>query len=188
MILLQVLKECIIQKTIFFRRLLMKENSVIPTLFWYYKICIREVWLMSHAIEPNQENENIIIGKLIHENSYKREKKEIEFGNSKFDILKRENNNLIVVEVKKTSKYQEASIYQLYYYLLLLKRQEIEAIGEYRVPKENKIVYLELDNKIEKELLEIEKEIIILKYKEVPPKPKKKKYCWKCAYKEYCWS
>jgi CRISPR/Cas system-associated exonuclease Cas4 (RecB family) len=27
-----------------------------------------------------------------------------------------------------------------------------------------------------------------LKYKKVPPKPLKNKYCWKCAYKEYCWS
>src|SRR6056297_3171769 len=168
MILLQVLKECIIQKTIFFRRLLMKENSVIPTLFWYYKICKREVWLMAHAIEPNQENENIIIGNLIHENSYKREKKEIDFGNSKFDILKKENDELVIVEVKKSSKYQEASTYQLYYYLLILKRQGISAKGEYRVPKENKI--------------------ILLKYRDIAPRPEKNKYCWKCAYKEYCWS
>ena len=166
----------------------MNENSVIPTLFWYYKICKREVWLMAHAIEPNQENENIIIGNIIHENSYKREKKEIDFGNSKFDILKKKNGELVIVEVKKSSKYKEASIYQLYYYLLLLKRQGISATGEYRVPKENKIICLKLDSKIQEELKNIEKEIILLKYKKVPPKPLKNKYCWKCAYKEYCWS
>ena len=50
------------------------------TLMWYYAICSREVWLMSRNIIPDQKDTNIEIGKFIHETSYERSKKEIEFG------------------------------------------------------------------------------------------------------------
>ena len=51
------------------------------TLMWYYMICKREVWLMSRNIVPDQKDTNIDIGRFIHETSYTRNKKEIEFGN-----------------------------------------------------------------------------------------------------------
>lgn len=55
--------------------------QVTGTLVWYYYICKREVWLMAHQLIPDQEQENVRIGKIIGENSYNRDKKEIDLGN-----------------------------------------------------------------------------------------------------------
>ena len=35
------------------------------TLVWFYKICKREVWLMSKNILPDQMDENIDLGRLV---------------------------------------------------------------------------------------------------------------------------
>ena len=40
----------------------------------YYFICKRKLWLFSKGITMEQENDRVISGKIIHENSYKREK------------------------------------------------------------------------------------------------------------------
>lgn len=45
------------------------------TLFWYYNICKREVWLMTHQIVPDQQNDNISFGRFLHETTYQRNKK-----------------------------------------------------------------------------------------------------------------
>lgn len=59
------------------------------TLVWYYHICPREVWLMAHEINPEQENPLIELGRLIHENSYSRERKGFETVGLKIDLIKR---------------------------------------------------------------------------------------------------
>lgn len=71
------------------------------TLIWYYNICKREVWLISHGIIPDQQNENVDLGRFIHENYYKRSKKEIQFGNVVFDVLYETGNELVIGETKK---------------------------------------------------------------------------------------
>jgi hypothetical protein len=35
------------------------------TLIWYYYICKRQVWLMAHALVPDQEDDNIRQGRDI---------------------------------------------------------------------------------------------------------------------------
>ena len=45
------------------------------TLFWYYNICKREVWLMTHQIVPDQQDDNISFGRFLHETTYQRNKK-----------------------------------------------------------------------------------------------------------------
>jgi len=50
------------------------------TLIWYYNICKREVWLMCRNIVPDPSDENIDYGRFMHEQTYKRNKKEIAFG------------------------------------------------------------------------------------------------------------
>ena len=66
------------------------------TLVWYYVICKRQVWLMSHNIEPAQDDTNIEIGRFIHEMRYKRKKREIHFGNVKFDVLIRDKDSIVI--------------------------------------------------------------------------------------------
>src|SRR5690554_2637589 len=100
-----------------------EDLKVTGTLIWYYFICKREVWLMAHSIEADQDNEFIDIGRFIQNNTYQREKKEILLGNIKLDILKKEKGQVIVGEVKKSSRFKESARMQLSYYLYELEKK-----------------------------------------------------------------
>lgn len=158
------------------------------TLIWYYKICKRQVWLMSHGIVPDQHDENIDIGRFIHENYYKRDKKEIRFGNVVFDLLYERGNELIIGETKKSSKFEDASKWQLMFYLKVLKEANIKAKGILNFPEERKKIEVELSDDAEGELAKILKEIEDIVIKPHPPKIVKTNFCKNCAYKEYCFS
>ena len=63
--------------------------EITGTLIWFYKICGREVWLMAHSIIPDQQDDNIDIGRFLHENTYQRNKKEIVFGNKRVASMRK---------------------------------------------------------------------------------------------------
>jgi CRISPR-associated exonuclease Cas4 len=158
------------------------------TMLWYYNVCKREVWLMSRSIVPDQQDENIDIGRFIHERTYKRNSKEISFGNVKFDVLFRSKNQITIGETKKTSKYVEASKWQLMYYLNQLKEAGIKAKGVLLYPEEKKRTEVNLTEesreRLQKMCLDIEK-ICALEH---PPSAEKIRFCRNCAYREYCYS
>lgn len=164
------------------------EISVTGTLVWYYYICKREVWLMSHNITPAQDNENIELGKFIHENSYKREKKEISIGNMKLDIIKRGNTGWIVGEIKKSSKFEASSKMQLLFYLSELEKAGLNAVGELKIPQEREVIRIELEDDSRQELEFVKRDILRIVYTEKPDPPKKIMYCRNCAFSEFCWS
>jgi len=114
------------------------EVSINGTLIWYYYICKREVWLMSRYIVPDQENANIDLGRFIHDEAYERQKKEINLGNIVLDIFRKEKGQLIIGEVKKTSRYEKSAMMQLAFYLKELKEHGVNASGELLFPKERK--------------------------------------------------
>ncbi|AKL94556.1 CRISPR-associated RecB-family exonuclease Cas4 [Clostridium aceticum] len=116
----------------------MEEIKITGTLIWYYYICKREVWLMSRQLTPDQEDSNIEIGRFFHEESYKKNKKEISLGNIVIDVIKKENGQLVVGEVKKTSKFKQSARMQLLFYLKQLKDLGIQASGSLMFPKEKK--------------------------------------------------
>ncbi|MGM9977703.1 MAG: CRISPR-associated protein Cas4 [Clostridium sp.] len=158
------------------------------TLIWFYKICKREVWLMSKNILPDQMDENIDLGRFIHENSYQRKEKEVLFGNVKFDVVFENEDKLIIGETKKTSKYENASKYQLAYYLFILKDSGINAEGVLLYPEEKKRTKVILTKELEEELKDIIKEIEEIQEKDIPPELKKINFCKNCGYREYCYS
>jgi len=158
------------------------------TLVWYYNICKREVWLMAHNIIPDQYDTNIDIGRFIHETSYSRNKKEISFGNVKFDVLLRDKNKIVIGETKKTSKFETASKYQLLYYLKLLEDSGVEAEGVLLYPEEKKRTEVVPDKKSLNELNEIIEQINQIIKLDAPPKPDSKKYCNTCGYREFCYA
>ena len=166
----------------------LNDINVNGTLVWYYTICKREVWLISHGIAPDQDDSNIDIGRYTHENSYKREKKEISLGNVKFDILSEKDGYMMIGEVKKSSKSLESAKMQLAYYLLELKRNNIDAIGVLMFPKEKKREEIILTDEMIVDLETIEKEIIKICCEKEPDPPKKINFCKNCAYAEFCWS
>ncbi len=165
-----------------------EEARVNGTLVWYYCICQREVWLMARNIVPDQESEFLDIGRQIHENAYSRDKKELQVGNIKLDVIKLENGQLVVGEVKKTSKFKCSARMQLLFYLSVLAENGVEARGELFFPEERKREEVILNSETAAELERVKKDILRIIYLDVPPKPVKIQFCKNCAYKEFCWS
>lgn len=165
-----------------------------PTLIWYYYICPREVWLMSRHLEPHQGNPFVEIGRLMSQETYKRDRKEIiiqtqeQSGGMVIDLIKVKGEDLVVAEVKKSSRFEKSATMQLAYYLFRLKMLGIEAKGELLFPKEKKKICVILTEKLEKELFDAQNEIKKLTSLEKPPEVKLIKFCKKCGYQELCWS
>jgi CRISPR-associated exonuclease Cas4 len=143
---------------------------------------------MSRHLEPSQSNPYIEIGRLISEGSYKREKKEIHLENMIIDILKKDGQELVIGEIKKSSRFEKAATMQLAYYLLKLKSLGIEARGELLFPKEKKKLEVVLTTELEEELYKAEREIKKIILMPHPPKITEIKYCKNCGYREFCYA
>ncbi len=162
--------------------------TITGTHIWYYFICKREVWLISHQITPDQDDENIILGRYYDAEAYQRERKSLVIENSRIDVYHKENGQLVVGEVKKSSKYQESARMQLAFYLKRLKENGVHAKGELRFPTEKKKEVIQLTNELEETLKKIEEEITeLIRLKQTPP-PQRIGFCKNCGYVEYCWS
>jgi len=165
---------------------MMEEININGTLIWYYYICPREVWLIGHSIEADQESDFLILGKHIHEIFYKRQKKEFLIDNTiKIDILP---NKKVIGEIKKSSKYLKSAKMQIAFYLYYMKQKGINIEGELLIPEERKREKVVLTKELEQELEKAIKEINKILNQEKPPKPVEIPYCKNCAYKEMCWS
>lgn len=162
--------------------------NVNGTLIWYYHICRREVWLMHHHIVPDQHDDNIALGRFLHETSYNRNEKEVSFGHVKFDLMMQTEDHIVIGETKKSDRYEEASRYQLLYYLSVLKEAGISASGLLLYPAQRKRVEVKLTPIEEEKLLEIIKEIDNICQEPVPPNVEVGRYCKRCGYREYCYA
>ena len=169
----------------------MQENEihVTGTLIWYYYICHREVWMMGRNIVPDQSDSNIDMGRFIGENAYSREKKkEIALGNCKFDIVRKDDGQMVIAEIKKSSTFKDSTRMQLAFYLFELEALGIEARGEMLFPEEKRREKIILDDNLRKELDKAKRDILRIMYLPVPPPAEKKKLCKNCAYAEFCWA
>jgi len=163
-------------------------DKITGTLIWYYYICQREVWLMAHEINPEQDNSFLELGRLLHEESYPREKKGLETSGMKIDLIKKGKEGLIVGEIKKSSRFLQSAKMQLAFYLFKMKEAGIKASGELLIPKEKKRIKVELNEEVEKELQRSMNNILNIITLNTPPPPQKINYCRNCAYREFCWS
>jgi CRISPR-associated exonuclease Cas4 len=166
----------------------LEEFNVTGTYIWYYFICKREVWLLAHGIEADQQNEDMQMGNVIHESSYNREYKEIEFGHSKFDVVSKKEGKLVIGEMKKSSRFIESSKMQLLFYLKELHDNDISAEGVLMFPDEKKRETVILDNESIARIEYVINDIIKIVNQKNPPIAEKIKYCKKCAYSEFCWA
>lgn len=162
-------------------------TKITGTLIWYYYICRREVWLMAHELNPETENPFLELGRLIQEESYAREKKEFKAPGMKIDLLRKQDGQLVVGEVKKSSRFVQSATMQLAYYLWRLKQMGLEAKGELLIPKERKRIPVELTEELEQKLEEAFQEIEQIISKATPPSPVRITFCRNCAYREFCW-
>lgn len=146
---------------------------------YYYFIDPKRLWYFSHYITMEHESDLIQIGKLITNESFKRDKKEIQIGRIKIDFIRK---YLEVHEVKKSSKFKEASRWQIIYYLWVLKRFGIKCTGILNFLKERKIERVELTKEKEKELIRVLKDIKRIVNLPTPPSSR---VCYKLKKSPY---
>lgn len=156
--------------------------------FNYYFICKTKLWLFSHNISFELENENVKLGIILHENSFKKEKEHYIDNLINVDFIKI-TDCVEIHEVKKTQKMDVSHEYQLLYYIYYLKNEkDISNVrGFLDYPKNRKKKEIFLTKEKEEELQKIIGDINRINQNEMP-KPKKSKICRKCAYFEFCFS
>lgn len=150
----------------------------------YFFICKRKLWLFDKGICMEKNNDRVIQGSVVHEESYKRAKTKEQLIDNliKLDII----DNNYVKEVKISSRMKKADRMQLLYYLYYLKQMGIQRKGSLNYVKEKTVEEVELTKEDEKFIEEILKEIDTLLQYKYPPKVEEYPYCKKCAYYEYC--
>jgi CRISPR-associated exonuclease Cas4 len=158
------------------------------TVFYNYVLCPRKAWLMQYQVDPESEHDLLYQGRLNSMEHYQRTEKELALPGIKVDQIRREGDELVVGEVKKSSSGLDASILQLAYYLYYLETEGTKARGEVLIPKERKKVPVLLDEPMRAKLAQVTEEIKALLRTSRPPKAKRLKYCPNCAYEEFCWS
>lgn len=159
-------------------------KQITGVMMYYYYVCKRKLWYFYNNIQMEQGNENVAIGKLLDENSYKREEKHINIDDViNIDFLRSQG---ILHEVKKSNKVEEASVWQVKYYLFYLKKHgvEIKAKIDYPLLKQTLEVGL-----VPEEISVIEdnlNKIMEIVQNPLPPLLKKCSICKKCAYYDLC--
>ena len=148
--------------------------------------CPREAWLENHAILSGQDHSHLAIGRLLHETSYQRDRKEIFVDNLlKIDLIRDE----LICEIKKSQRHKKAARLQLAYYLYYLKKEKgVEKEGALLFPKEKRTEKVVLTDELEKEIEGILGEMEKILPRETPPPPKKIRFCKSCSYQEFCWA
>jgi CRISPR-associated exonuclease Cas4 len=152
----------------------------------YYFVCKRKLWLFSHNMELESDSDLVLLGKLLHEHSYKRQPlKEVEIDRIKIDFVGRSKE---IHEVKRSRKIENAHVYQLLYYLYFLKKMaSIDARGVLNYPLLKKKIDIELTKEKETELENVLADVSSIINQDKPPEAEWKSYCRNCAYKELCW-
>ncbi|MCQ2515155.1 MAG: CRISPR-associated protein Cas4 [Ruminococcus sp.] len=163
----------------------MAANNISGMHIYYYFVCHRKLWYYSNEIQFESENENVQLGKILDETSYKRKSKHIMIDNViNIDYI---SEHHILHEVKKSRKIEDAGIWQLKYYLYYLKQRGVEELSgriDYPLLKQSVDVYLSAEDE---ELLEkYIDEIIRIINQPLPPKCDLKNICKSCAYYDFC--
>jgi len=133
-----------------------------------------------------QESDTVFLGKLIHEHSYPRERKEILVdGVVRIDFLDEE----AVHEVKKSRKMEESHVGQILYYIYCLRQKGVDIRkGIINYPRERRTLEVELTPDKEEEIGRTVDEIIEIKEQPSPPDVLNSRVCRKCSYEEFCYS
>jgi len=142
---------------------------------------------MAHQLDPYHDNPFLELGRFLQEQSYIREKKSLRLENIEIDLIKRRDGDVVVGEIKKSSRFQKSATMQLAFYLQLLEEYGLHLRGELLFPKEKKRIAVELTDNIKSELRYASEEIKKICSTETPPAERWIPYCKNCAYREFCW-
>lgn len=159
----------------------------------YYAFCHRRLWLFSHDIAMEKENEDVQKGTLLDENSYQREHKAINIDDRiVIDWVGHkleDDGTLTLHEVKKSKSFDQAHRLQVLYYIFYLKKKGVVARGVIDYPLIKKTEKVELTTEAESEVERVLDGIkAVVEQPQAPPRLDNKRLCEKCAYFELCWS
>ncbi len=160
------------------------KQQISGTVYSYYFLCKRKMWLFYYGITEEQNSDLVSIGKTLDENSYIREKHNLNIDSISIDHLSRN----VIYEVKKSSKNSEMAKAQVKYYLYVLKNKGIENVSgciQYPLEKRRENVFLEYEDivYIDECMEDIEK----ILNRDMPQTPTKISACKSCAYYEFCY-
>ena len=162
------------------------DERITGVMIYYYFLCKRKLWYFCLQINIEDNNENVQLGKLLDENSYKRDDKHIQIdGVINIDFI---HDNRELHEIKKSRAVEEAGIWQLKYYLYYLEERGVKGIkGRIDYPLLKRTMEVALSDEDRNVLGDVIKDINILKKQNMVPQLDKKKICSKCAYYDLCY-
>lgn len=162
--------------------------KVTGTLFNYYQVCKRELWLHANGINMEHTSELVAEGKFVHEESYpKRSEKyeEVEIDGVKVDFY--DTKNKVIHEIKKSDKVETAHQWQLKYYIYVFEKNGISGVsGILEYPTMRQTEKVELSDDDRKKIETICQEIETICESDDCPQIVKKSYCKNCSYYELC--
>lgn len=161
---------------------------VTGTAIHYLYICPRELWFFQNQIEMEHTSDLVAMGKLLHEESYAREKWKERLIDDliRIDFVDKDG---ILHDVKSGKAMEKAHQMQILYYLYLLKQKGISnRKGIINYPRQRRTVEVELTPQKEREVEEAIREVRKISNLPTPPEVAFMKICKSCSYMELCWS
>ena len=161
------------------------DKDITGLMVYYYEVCKRKLWYFTNDIQLEENNSNVILGKLLEENSYTRDEKKINIdGVINIDFI---HSKKILHEIKKSNSIEPASILQVQYYLYYLEKKGLVGLkGILDYPLLKQTVEVNLSDSDRENLENIIIGIKEILRKESPPTLEKKNICKKCAYFDLC--
>lgn len=161
-------------------------DAVTGTEFNYYLLCKRKLWLFSHGIQMEHTSDNVLIGKLIDEESYARERKGIVIdGVVKIDFI----DDNTVHEVKKSNRMEEVNIGQVLYYIYRLRQKGVDIRkGVINYPMQKRTTEVMLTSEKENGTRDTVEKVVEVKNLKLSPDVLNSKICKKCSYEDFCYS
>lgn len=161
------------------------DKDITGLMVYYYEVCKRKLWYFTNDIQLEENNSNVILGKLLEENSYTRDEKKINIdGVINIDFIR---SKKILHEIKKSNSIEPASILQVQYYLYYLEKKGLVGLkGVLDYPLLKQTVEVNLSDSDRENLENIIIGIKEILGKESPPILEKKNICKKCAYFDLC--
>ena len=161
------------------------DKDITGLMVYYYEVCKRKLWYFTNDIQLEENNSNVILGKLLEENTYTRDEKKINIdGVINIDFIR---SKKILHEIKKSNSIEPASILQIQYYLYYLEKKGLVGLkGILDYPLLKQTVEVNLSDSDRENLENIIIGIKEILGKESPPTLEKKNICKKCAYFDLC--
>ncbi len=153
----------------------------------YLFICPRKLWLFHHHIEMEHTSDYVALGKLLHEDSYPRQKKETLIDDLiRIDFVDKDG---VLHDVKSGRSMETAHEMQILYYLYVLKQMGLpNRKGVINYTRQRRKTEVELTSGKEREIETAMERVMQVNSMSVPPNAEFTKLCRKCSYAELCWS